>query len=172
MCPENIHLFCSISLARARVGGGGHWPRVRFCSLSPGRPITRCGSQGAGPGEPYVSGCQCPECVARLATCLLPSWLSHSWLSSPSRVGSREGREGGCGGQRYLDIDVGRALPRVVVIQGHHPSRGHRVLPAASSVPLCSHHKEKKNAIMISKPAAAPIPRLSRWSQVACGQCG
>ena len=160
MCTETIHLFCSIFLEGVCVcvvvvvgvgvgvgvvGAIGHMSEV-LLSLSRMTHHSRYGSQGAGPGKPYVCGCQCPACVTRLATSLLPSWLSHSWLSRPSRVSSREGREGGCCGQRYLDVNVGRALPRVIVVQGHHSSRRHRVLSAASPVSLCSHHK--KNTIM------------------------
>lgn len=128
-------------------GGGGHWPHVRGFAFSvQDDPSQQVWVTGCWSRETLFSGCQCPECVTRLATSLLPSWLSRSWLNSPSCVSSREGREGGCCGQRYLDVNVGRALPWVIVVQGHHPSRRHRVLSAASPVSLCSHHK--KNTIM------------------------
>ena len=151
MCTENIHLFCSIFLecvcGGGGGGGGGHWPHVRGFAFSvQDDPSQQVWATGCWSRETLFSGCQCPECVTRLATSLLPSWLSRSWLSSPSCVSSREGREGGCCGQRYLDVNVGRALPWVIVVQGHHPSRRHRVLSAASPVSLCSHHK--KNTIM------------------------
>lgn len=37
----------------------------------------------------------------------------------------------------YLNIHIGGAFPRVVVVERHHSSCGHRVTPATSSASLC-----------------------------------
>ena len=84
MCPENIHLFCSISLARARVcvcvclWWGGVTGHVSGFSLSlQDDPSLGVGHRARVQGSP-MSVAASALSVARLATCLLPSWLSRS----------------------------------------------------------------------------------------------
>lgn len=68
---------------------------------------------------------------------------------------------------RYLGIDVGRTLPRVVVVQGHRSACGRRALPAASAVPLCRQGKGGSRREVAAKALAAFRPP---WSRGPLGQ--
>lgn len=67
-------------------------------------------------------------------------------------------------GCQYLYINVGRAFSGIIIVQCHHPPRGHRMLSATPPVSFCSGHKERKGRkavkVTLNGKQAATCPHI------------
>lgn len=149
------------------------WLRTAICSLligfysSHGHPWTLADHRLTENMDPCfaVAGCE-PENVTAISDEAYPwaclstmlrrvrptgAWpqygtqekLSQEGIGSRSRSLQHERTLGW-----YLNVHVGGAFPRVIVVECHHSSRGHRVTPATSSASLCktvrSSHEDRQ----------------------------
>lgn len=71
----------------------------------------------------------------------------------------------------YLNIHIGGAFPRVIVVESHHSSCGHRVTPATSSASLCKTIRSSCEEATQCPKSVCELLRSLAWEDGLSLQC-